>query len=198
MNFENVLAQLPTCPGSTVLPVNFTPGGLRYIQKGLPEFIGPDVLHSSAIEQPDRISIMIISAAGAVGKSTLGNELARRKQAPIWDLAQASTVGGNSLTGQLTTSFGFKLAADVSERITAGEFFLVVDALDEARVKANEAGFEAFIQNIASIARDGRPVRLSFSADTLGGLVLDEALLRRLCFAIATARAEARNYERFY
>jgi hypothetical protein len=80
--------------------------------------------------------------------------LAYRKQAPIWDLAQASAVGGNSLTGQLTASFGFKLAGNLSEKLIKGAFFVVIDALDEARVKANEAGFEAFIQNIASIAKD--------------------------------------------
>src|SRR5262249_7653172 len=41
----------------------------------------------------------------------------------------------------------------VSSKLTEGKLFLVVDALDESRVKANEAGFEAFIQNIAAIAK---------------------------------------------
>ena len=74
---------------------------------------------------------MIISAAGAVGKSTLANEMACKKSAPIWDLAMASAVGENSMTGQLTTSFGFDLAAAVSAKLASGQLFLIIDALDE-------------------------------------------------------------------
>lgn len=101
---------------------------------------------------------MIISAAGAVGKSTLASEIAFAKKAPLWDLAQAPAVGGNSATGQLTASFGFNLIGTVSSKIAAGELFLIIDALDEARVKANDAGFEAFIQNIAGIANTASKV----------------------------------------
>jgi hypothetical protein len=154
MNFDSLLAQLPNCPNPTTLSATDRPEGFKYIQHGLPEFIGPDVAPSSTIDQPGSPRIMIISAAGAVGKSTLANELAYRKRAPIWDLAQTAAVGGNSLTGQLTASFGFAQAGSVSSKLNSGELFLVVDALDEARVKANEAGFEAFVKNIAEIARD--------------------------------------------
>ena len=153
MNFQTLLDQLPNCAGGAVFPIGNNPGGFKYLEKGLPEFIGPDVSPSSAIDQPENPRIMIISAAGAVGKSTLANEIAYRKQAPIWDLAQASAVGANSVTGQLTASFGFSLAGKVNAKLASGEFFLIVDALDEARVKANEAGFEAFIQNIAEIVK---------------------------------------------
>lgn len=153
MNFECLLAQLPNCPDPATLPITDNPEGFRYIQHGLPEFIGPDVSPSSAIDQPAGPRIMIISAAGAVGKSTLANELAYRKRAPIWDLAQAPAVGGNSLNGYLTASFGFAQAGTVSSKLSSGELFLIVDGLDEARVKANEAGFEAFVKNIAAVAK---------------------------------------------
>ena len=153
MEFEAFLKQLADCPGAGELPVVKNKGGFTYIEKGLPEFVGPDVNPSSTIDQPSKPQVVIISAAGAVGKSTLANELAYKKHAPIWDLAKASAVGENSVTGQLTTSFGFELAAKVSEKLHTGELFLIVDALDEARVKANEAGFEAFIRNIAEIVK---------------------------------------------
>jgi hypothetical protein len=50
MNFDSLLDQLPTCPGSDLFPVTNTTGGLKYIQTGLAEFVGPDVLSSTAIE----------------------------------------------------------------------------------------------------------------------------------------------------
>ena len=153
MDFQTLLNQLPHCPGSGGLRITRTPGGFRYIEKGLPEFVGPDVLPSSEIVQPNKPRIIVISAAGAVGKSTLGREIAYRKQAPLLDLAQASAVGEHSMTGQLTSSFGLGQIRVVSSQLAVGELFLIVDALDEARVKANEAGFEAFIQDIAGIAK---------------------------------------------
>jgi hypothetical protein len=134
------------------LPVIGNANGFQYVTSGLPEFVGPDIAPSSVIDQPAYPRIMIVSAAGAVGKSTLANEIAYRTKAPIWNLALASAVGANSATGQLTASFGFSLAGTISAKLVAGELFLIIDALDEARVKANEAGFEAFVQNIAVIA----------------------------------------------
>lgn len=154
MTFEALVAQLPKCPGPAALPLPDNTGGITYVPHGLPEFIGPDLSPSTAIEQqPAAPKVIIVSAAGAVGKSTLANELASKKQAPIWDLAQASAVGENSLTGQLTTSFGFDGAARVSAGLANGTVFIIVDALDEARVKANQAGYEAFISNIAELAK---------------------------------------------
>jgi hypothetical protein len=153
MTFDDLLEQLPACPGADALPVSVRTGGLKYEDKGLPEFIGPDIQPSAIIQQPGQPKVIIISAAGAVGKSTLAAEIAHRKRAPIWDLAKAEAVGGNSLTGQVTTAFGFGTAAQVSQQFLEGGLFLLIDALDEARVKANEAGYEAFVANIAEIAK---------------------------------------------
>src|SRR5438132_12396764 len=101
MNFEALLAHLPDCPGPAALPIGDGPGNFRYIEQGLPEFIGPDLLPSIRIEQPAQPRILIVSAAGAVGKSTLARELARRKHARLWALAQAAAVAGHPMTGPL-------------------------------------------------------------------------------------------------
>jgi hypothetical protein len=89
MDFQALLDQLPNCPGPNVLPIVESPIGFRYVAHGLPEFVGPDLTLSTEIDQPPTPRIMIISAAGAVGKSTLAKEIAARKQSPIWDLARA-------------------------------------------------------------------------------------------------------------
>src|SRR5687767_4841583 len=118
MSFAELLAQLPNCPGKPQFPVASTLGGLRYVAAQLPEFVGPDLAPSSAIDQPTEPRVLIISAAGAVGKSTLARELAFAKSSPLWDLAQAATVGGGAMTGQLTSAFGFAHLGNVSRAIT--------------------------------------------------------------------------------
>jgi hypothetical protein len=83
MTFDEMLEQLPACPGAHALAVSNRIGGVKYEDMGLPEFIGPDIEPSTIIKQPDQPKVIIISAAGAVGKSTLAAEIAHRKQAPI-------------------------------------------------------------------------------------------------------------------
>ncbi|MBX3384500.1 MAG: hypothetical protein KF864_13440 [Phycisphaeraceae bacterium] len=157
MDFSEFLSQLPNCPGPGILPVAIeNAAGFQYVSQSLPEFIGPNLTHGTQIDQPSAPRVVIISAAGAVGKSTLAREIALRQGAPLWDLAQAAAVGGNSVSGQLSTSFGFSAAAQASDLLRKGEMCLIVDALDEARVKANEAGFEAFVENIAQIAKEAK------------------------------------------
>jgi len=45
--------------------------------------------------------VIIVSAAGAVGKTTLARQVAHKRNAPYWDLAVDDAVGGHSLTGAL-------------------------------------------------------------------------------------------------
>lgn len=199
MNFEELIQQLPMCPGSDVLPLNNKAGGFFRVDQGLPEFIGPDVSPSRAIEQPDVPRVMIISAAGAVGKSTLAKEIAFHKQAPIWDLAQAAAVGENSVTGQITTSFGFSFVGEANTKLITGQLFLIIDALDEARVKANEAGYEAFIDNIAEIAKEatGIPFVLlgrTQTAETTWLLLEDAGISASLVSIQPFTRGQAEQY----
>jgi hypothetical protein len=168
MTFEDLLKLLPDCRGIETLPLVTTSSGqFVYLSTGLPEFVGPDLARSSALKTPPKHpKLLIISAAGAVGKSTLGRQIAFRKGVPIWDLADAPAVGGGSLTGQLATSFGFLKSAEIQERLSSGRQFFVIDALDEARVKVNEAGYEAFIRNVAEIAKAAQSFGLVLLART--------------------------------
>jgi hypothetical protein len=128
MSFQAIIDQLPDCPGSGTLPIINMIGGFTYFEHGLPEFVGPDLSVSEKANQPDRPPIIIISAAGAVGKSTLAQELAFRKKAPIWDLAQASAVGGNSVDGQLIASFGFEIATNVNRLAPLENLWVIFDS----------------------------------------------------------------------
>lgn len=199
MTYEELLQSLPTCSGGAVFPVKADPAGLAYVEKGLPEFVGPDLSLGCGTQPTANAKVIIVSAAGAVGKSTLARQLAFQKSAPIWDLAHAAAVGGNSLTGQISTAFGFRLAGDVTERLIRGDLFLVIDALDEARVKANEAGFEAFVRNVAEVAKDSHSASLVLFGRTQSALwtqmlLDDEGIASSLVTIRPFTREQAERY----
>lgn len=96
----------------------------------------------STLSQP----VWLIAAPGAVGKSTLAKEICSVTRAVYVDLAAAATVAGNYLTGGLVNA-GL-LAAWQAEATT-----LLIDALDEARLRVTQASFEDFLRDVAQIAR---------------------------------------------
>jgi hypothetical protein len=127
-----------------------TGGALRYVEASFDSFVPPtfrqdtgDIAHAQVI---------IVSAPGAVGKSTLAKELAFTCQAPLWDLAADKPIAGHSLAGVLSDTFD-DAALEIRQGLKNGSALLVIDALDEARIKTNEASFEAFIGDVAKLAR---------------------------------------------
>lgn len=92
-----------------------------------------------------RNKVILVSAPGAVGKTTLAREISRRTGAIYIDLAEADPVGGNSITGGLYKS-------GVLLDWQSGKTSLLIDGLDEARLKVTQEGFEAFLEDIASLA----------------------------------------------
>lgn len=105
------------------------PRGLSYFSETNPCFVEPDLNVTRALE-PGKTSVVLLSAPGAVGKSTLAAELARRSGAPLWDLSQFQ-VGSKTFSGTILEAYDFE-ATGVKKRIKNGEFLFVLDALDEA------------------------------------------------------------------
>lgn len=114
-----------------------------YVEAGL--ILRPD---ESDLDQP----VWLIAAPGAVGKSTLAKEICFATKAVYVDLAAATTVAGNYLTGGLVN-------AGLLSAWKAGVTTLLIDALDEARLRVTQASFEDFLDDVAQIAK-GRPVPL--------------------------------------
>ena len=90
--------------------------------------------------------VWLIAAPGAVGKSTLAQQLCAATGAIYLDLAVADTVGGHYITGGLVHTNA--LAA-----WQAGQTTLVIDALDEARLRVTQQAFEDFLQDIWRMAQ---------------------------------------------
>ena len=94
---------------------------------------------------PMRSPILLVSAPGAVGKSTLARQIAFTTGSVYVDLAKADPVGGNTLTGGLARSKIY--SAWESGAVTA-----LIDGLDEANLKTTKEGFEAFLSDVAELS----------------------------------------------
>lgn len=99
-------------------------------------------------------SVWMIAAPGAVGKSTLAREICASTKSVYLDLATAATVAGNYLVGGLVN-------AGLWSAWKEGESTLLIDALDEARLRVTQSSFEDFMADVANIAANrGVPVVL--------------------------------------
>lgn len=85
--------------------------------------------------------VLLVSAPGAVGKSTLAKRISCETGAVYIDLAKAEPVGGNSMTGGLSKS-------GLRETWEKGETAALIDGLDEAMLRATKDGFEAFLKDV--------------------------------------------------
>ena len=97
-------------------------------------------------DDPDKSEIILVSAPGAVGKSTLARQIASLTGAVYLDLAEAEPVGSNTLSGGL-------VKAGILSDWQANAASLLIDGLDEARLKVTQEGFEAFLADVAYISR---------------------------------------------
>lgn len=152
--FEEILALLPNCAGPAGAPLTGTRPDVGYAER-FSDFVSPTLEYRTELGEPASPRVIVISAPGAVGKSTLASELAARKSAPLWDLAKTKSVGQGSVDGMVTQAFGRGTPASaVYEAIRSGALFLVVDALDEARVKVTESAFEDFLRDLSATANE--------------------------------------------
>lgn len=99
--------------------------------------------------------IWLVSAPGAVGKSTLAKKISNNAGAVYLDLSQAATVAGNYLTGGLVKSGLFKAWTDNSTCI-------LIDALDEARLRVTQSSFHDFIEDIFNASENRNVPTLLF------------------------------------
>lgn len=95
-------------------------------------------------------SLILVSAPGAVGKSTLARQIAYETGATYIDLAEAEPVGGDTLSGGLAKS-------GMYPDWQSGNAVVLIDGLDEARLKVTQEAFEAFLSDVAE-ASMGRQV----------------------------------------
>src|SRR5581483_1261856 len=136
----------------------------------MPGFVEPSI--SIVQGDPKTARLLIIAAPGAVGKSSYAGALAAGADAVLVNLAKTDPLGGNFFMGGLAKSFGLKALSDVAD----GKIALVVDALDEAQMKAGPNGYEAGLLDLATVT--AAPACLP--AVLLGRAIAAEAAYRLL------------------
>lgn len=127
--------------------------GWSFIKSGLPTFIEAPLAPSTVVisqTKPEKGTLLLVSAPGAVGKSTLARQIAADTNAVYVNLAEAAPVGGNTLSGGLVRS-------NIYDAWKSGQTAVLLDGLDEARLRVTQTAFEAFLIDVAEISK-GRPV----------------------------------------
>lgn len=89
--------------------------------------------------------VWFVAAPGAVGKSTLAREISAQTGAAYLDLATSQTVAGNYLTGGLVKN-------GLLERWQRNEMAVLIDALDEARLRVTQSSFDDFLSDVRTLA----------------------------------------------
>lgn len=125
--------------------------GWSFEEEGIAAFTEAPLTLSADLgpADPQHSPILLVSAPGAVGKSTLARQVAHVTGAVYVDLATADPVGGNTISGGLLRS---GLYPSWEQQTTA----LLVDGLDEARLRVTQEGFEAFLKDVAELSKDRR------------------------------------------
>ena len=120
--------------------------GWSHVDSGLSTFLeAPLTLgHGFGDREPTSSKIILVSAPGAVGKTTLARRLAFGAGAMLVDLAEAAAVGASTMTGGLAKT-------GLYDEFLRGEASLVVDGLDEARIRVTQAGFSAYMEDLIDL-----------------------------------------------
>lgn len=102
--------------------------------------------------EKEKPAVVLISAVGATGKTTLAEVLSNRTNLPLLDLSKHKPVGDNTLTGLLTSAFNVTDLSEVFQGILSGTYGVVIDGVDEGRSKTTEKAFEAFLDDIVRLS----------------------------------------------
>lgn len=111
-------------------------------------FVEP-MLRSYEIEASPKVTF--VSARGASGKSTMASYLSQKLQAPLWALADDAAVSGDALPARLSAYL--HTASPLSE--THHVPVLILDALDEARLRVTGLSWDQFLTSLVEYAGSG-------------------------------------------
>lgn len=134
----------------------------KLVNSSNPQYVEPIFsLQQSSINQVsfDDATIILISAAGATGKTSLTEHLSSELSIPIFDLSKHDPVASNSLTGLLYNNMELQDFTDYSTKLKNGKSSMIIDALDEGFIKTTIEGFYSFLDNVIkmSIGAKGVP-----------------------------------------
>lgn len=108
-------------------------------------------------------SIIIVSAPGAVGKTTFAKYFSKIKKGYYWDLSKIK-LGDNSFIGTVAKVHGSSNLTNFLDAIGKGEVCLFLDAFDEAEIRSGLDGIEKFVEEVYNYSKSSiRPNIVFFS-----------------------------------
>jgi hypothetical protein len=145
IDINKLLERISKCPD---LSFDIQPHFAVSIEKTPKKFVAPllKIIDSGSDQSP----FIIISAAGAVGKSALASYISNQKNALLWDLGKQD-LGDSVVKGTLLEIFGFKNTPNAVKLIEEGKLPVIVDAIDEAEIRSGESRIEKTIHEFATL-----------------------------------------------
>lgn len=130
--------------------------------------------------------VILISAIGATGKTSLTKKISCDLHCPVIDLAAERVVAGNSFTGILFNSINVNDISRYLSNIQEGNTIVILDALDEAYQKTKVEGFFDFLADIKKvIGKSGKIVMLGrTNAIELASLYFEEEGIKTVTLQI--------------
>ncbi|MHC4123898.1 MAG: hypothetical protein ACYSSI_10020 [Planctomycetota bacterium] len=122
---------------------------VKYPIAGDSEFVPPPLEG----EIPGGTRIVLLSGPGAAGKSILAKWCAARSDIAYFNLA-GRTVARDSARGFIGEAFSDSRYSEVVRAIREGQYTLILDALDEARLASGEDPFIDFLSGLADLVRE--------------------------------------------
>jgi len=144
LTFKDLVGRLPRggLPGTDQEPFA--------VASPVAPFVSPTL---RVVEEASEPNVTLISARGATGKSTLAHQLSSVTSAPLWRLDADLAVSGDALESRLSRYLG---ADDPVSRFRSTDgAFVIIDALDEARMRVSGASWGDYMRSIAEVAAEG-------------------------------------------
>lgn len=135
------------------IPMKAPSESFRCASKRQKPFIPPTF--KKVVFESEKPTVLLVSAVGATGKTTLAQVLSHESGLPVLDLAVHKPVGDHTLRGLLTSAFDISQLTTVFQGLASGSFGLIVDGLDEGRSKTTEKAFHAFLDGVAELVSAG-------------------------------------------
>lgn len=131
------------------------------VAEDFPHYVEPSMTPqptSRGITPFNEAKIILISAPGATGKSVMTQHLSYVCKIPVFNLAAHEPVGSYSLVGMLYQTLCPDDLGMFVAGLKNGTRTIIIDALDEGKLKTGQAAFDSFLQDIANMAKDSQGI----------------------------------------
>jgi len=145
VSFDDFLERVKLHEGSAGAPLP-----AFFVRDVSPGFVRPTL---RVVEDANSPAVELISARGATGKSMLAQQVSGLTRVPLWALQDDKAVSADALPARLTR---YLETPDPISAIREGSLKgLLIDSLDEARLRVTGQSWTEFINSLADFANAG-------------------------------------------